>query len=112
MITVEYAEEAWFFPQRVILVIASIAAVFYTSNELDVPPNGRFWTLVPDGNVLSRDALSPVTPTGLEWLDGRNQPILTTMMLAGRRLVRVYGFGAQMRIFPPEVIVWVVFVDS
>ena len=28
-----------------ILRIASIAAMFYTSKELDDPPNGRFWTL-------------------------------------------------------------------
>ena len=51
MIAVEYDEEARFFHQRVILRVASIAAMFYTSKEMDDPPNGRFWTLTPDGDV-------------------------------------------------------------
>ena len=50
--------------------------------------------------------------TGLVWLEGRNQPILTTMMLAGHRPERVYGSGAQMCIFSPEVIVWAGFRGS
>ena len=45
MITLIYAEEARFFLQCVILGIGSIAAMFYTTKELDDPPNGRFWTL-------------------------------------------------------------------
>ena len=45
------------------------------------------------------------------WLNGRNKPILTTMMLAGHRWVRVHGFGVQRQIFSPTVIVWAVFVD-
>ena len=101
MITVEYAEEARFFLQRVILRIASIVAMFYTSKELDDPPNGRFWTLSPDGDVHPETLLAPAA-TGLVWLDGRHHPFLRTMMLAGHRLVRVYGFGAQMRIFSLE----------
>ena len=100
MITVEYAEEARFFPQRVILRTASINAMFYTSIELDDPPYGRFWTLTPDGDVHPETLLAPAA-TGLVWLDGRHRPIL-----AGHRLVRVYGVGA-----PPEVSVWSVFVD-
>ena len=110
MVTVEYAEEARFFPQRVILRVASTAAMFYISKELDDPPSGRFWTLTPDGDLHPEMLLIP-SATGLVWLDGKDQPILTTMMLAGHRLVRVYRFGAQMRIFSPEVIVWAVFVD-
>ena len=43
MIAVEYEEEARFIPQRVFFRIASIAAMFYTSKEMDGPPNGRFW---------------------------------------------------------------------
>ena len=102
MITVEYAEEARFFPQRVIVWISSIAAMFCTSQELDDPPSGRFWTLSPDGDVHPETLLAPEL-TGFVWLDGRRQLILTTMMLAGHRLVRFYGFLAQMRIFTPEV---------
>ena len=109
MIRVEYAEEARFFHQRVIERIASKAAMFCTSKELE-PPNGRFWTLSPDGNVHPETRLAPAVP-GLARLDKRHQPFLTTMMLAGHRLVRVDGFGAQMRIFSPEVTVWAVFVD-
>ena len=55
---------------------------------------------------VSRDALRPVSNR----VDGRNKPILTTMMLAGHRLVRVYGFGVQRKVFSPKVIVWAVFV--
>ena len=94
MTTVEYAEGARFFLQRVILRIASIAAMFYTSKRLDDPPSGRFWTLIPDGNVYPEMPSVP-SAKGLVWLDGRNKSILTTMMLVGHRLVRVYGFGAQ-----------------
>ena len=82
MIKVECAEEARFFPQRVISRIASIAAKFYTSKRLDDPPSGRFWTLIPDGNVYPEMLLVP-SATGSVWLDGRNKPILTTMTLGG-----------------------------
>ena len=88
--------------------IAAVA-VFYTSEELDDPPNGRFWTLSPDGDVHPETLLAPAA-TGLAWLGVRHHPILTTKMLAGHRLVRVCGLGAQMRIFSPEVTVWAVFI--
>ena len=68
MIAVEFEEEARFFLQRMIFKVALMAAMFYTSKELDDPPNGRFWTLTPDGDV------HPDTATGLVWLDGKNQP--------------------------------------
>ena len=111
MITVEYAEEASFFPQRVISWIASIAAMLYTSKELDDPPNGRFWTLSPDGDVHPESLKAPAAAE-LVWVDGRQQLILTTMMVAGHRLVRVYGFGAQnAQFFSLVVAVWAVFVD-
>ena len=82
MITVEYAEGVRFFPLRVILRIASIASMFYTSKELDDPPNGRFWTLTPDGDVYP-ETLSVPSATGLVWTDGRRHLFVTTMMLAG-----------------------------
>ena len=110
MITVEYAEEARLFPQRVVLWVASIAAMFSTSKELDDLPSGRFWTLSPDGDVHPPTLLTPAA-TGLVRLYGRHQPLLTTMMHAGHRLVRVHGLGAQLRIFSPEFTVWAVFVD-
>ena len=82
MIKVECAEEAKFFPQRAILSIALIVANFHTSKRLDDPPSGRFWTLIPDGNVYPEMLLVP-SATGFVWLDGRNKPILTTMTLGG-----------------------------
>ena len=85
MIAVEYEEQGRFFPQRVILRIASIAAMFYTSKEMDDPLNGRFWTLTPDGDVRPDMLLVP-SAAGSVWLDGRNKPILTTMMVVGHRL--------------------------
>ena len=109
MITAEYAEEARFFLQRVISWIASIAAMFYTAKESDDPPNGRIWTLSPDGDVHPETLLASAA-TGLVWLDGRHQHILTTLMVAGHRSVRVYGFGVQRRNFSPKVIVLAVFV--
>ena len=56
MITVEYAD---------------------TSKELGDPPNGRFWTLTPDGDVHP-ELLSVPSATGIVCLDGRNQPNLPT----------------------------------
>ena len=85
MITVEYEEEARFFPQRLILRIASIAAMFHNSRRMGEPPNSFFWTLTPDVDVYP-EMLSVPSATGLLWLDGRNKPILTTMMVAGHRL--------------------------
>ena len=109
MITVENEEEARFFPQRLILRIASIAAMFHNSRRMGEPPNSFFWTLTPDGDV--HPEMLPVPPaTGLVWLDGKTKPVLTTMMVAGHRLVRVYGFGVQRRIFSPKVIVRAVLV--
>ena len=84
MITVEYEEEARFFPQRLILRIASIAAMFHNSRRMGEPPNSFFWTLTPDADVYPEMRLVP-SATGLLWLDGRNKPILTTMMVAGHR---------------------------
>ena len=102
MTAVEYDEDPRFFSQRVIFGIASISSMFYTSKELDDPPNGRFWTLTPDGD-MHPDTFSVPSATGLVWLDGKNQPILTTMMLAGHRFVRVHGFGVQRQIFSRTV---------
>ena len=104
MIAVEYEEEARFFHQRVILRIASIAAMFYTSKEMDDPPNGAFGLSLHTATCFQR-CFQSRQQTGLVWLDGRNKLSLTTMMLAGHCLVRVYGFGVQMQIFFPEVIV-------
>ena len=75
MITEVYAEEVSFFPQRVILRAASIAAMFYTSKKLDDSPSGRFWTLIQDGNVYPEMPSVP-SATGFGWFDGRNKPIL------------------------------------
>ena len=83
--------------------------MFYTSKEMDNTPHGHFWTLAPNGDVYPVLLLVP-SATGLVWLDERNKPILTTMMLAGHLLVRVYGFGVQRRIFSPKVIVLAVCV--
>ena len=41
-----------------------MAVMFYTSKELDDPPNGRFWTLIPDGDVHPEKLLAP-SATGL-----------------------------------------------
>ena len=70
MITVEYEEEARFFPQRLILRIASIAAMFHNSRRVGEPPNSFFWTLTPDVDVYPEMLLVP-SATGLLWLDGR-----------------------------------------
>ena len=83
--------------------------MFYTAKEPDDPPNGRFWPLSPDGDVHPETLLAPAA-TGLVWLDGRHQHILTTLMVAGHRSVRVYGFGVQRRNVSPKVIVLAVFV--
>ena len=85
MITVEYAEEARF------LRVASMAAMFSLPGS---------WTLTPDGDVHPELLLVP-SATGLVCLDGRNQPILTTTMLAGHRLVKFVDFGVQRQIFSP-----------
>ena len=52
-ITVENAEEARFFSQRVILRTASTAAMFYTPRRLNDP------TLTQDGNVYPEMLLVP-----------------------------------------------------
>ena len=76
MVGVEYEGEAGLFHQRLIL-----RTVY--PEILQVPP-----------------------ATGLVWLNQMNDPILTTVMPAGRCLERVYGFGAHRRIsLSPEVIV-------
>ena len=57
MITVEYEEEATrFFPQRLLLRIASTAAMFHT-RRMDEPPNGLFW----QWRRVPRDASSTVS---------------------------------------------------
>ena len=81
MITVEHEDEARFFLQRAILRILSIAATLYTSKELDNPPNGRFWTISPDGDVQRRFCVA-------------------------RRVAPTYSDD-----FRPEVTVWAAFVD-
>ena len=67
MISVEYEEEARFFAQRVILRKASIHAMLCTSVAMDDPPNVRFWTLTPDGDVYQEMLLVP-SASGLVWL--------------------------------------------
>ena len=94
MFTVEYEEEARFFHQGLILEIASIAAMFHNSRKMSEPPNSSPWTLTPDGDVYPEMLLVP-SATGSVWIDGKNKPILTTMMIAGHRLVRFYGFGVS-----------------
>ena len=99
---VEYEEEARFFPTR------DFKDSFDSRHVLHLSKDGR-WTLAPNVDVYPEMLLVP-SATGSVWLDGRNTPNLTTMMVAGHRLVRVYGFGAQRRIFSPRVVVWEVFV--
>ena len=77
MITVEYAEEARFFHQRVILWTSSTAATFCTSKELDDPSSGRFWTLSPDCDVHPETLLASAA-TWARMALWRHQPILTT----------------------------------
>ena len=36
-----------------------LSAMFHTSKELDDPPNCRFWTLTPDGDVYPDTLLVP-----------------------------------------------------
>ena len=73
--------------------------MFYTSKELGRPSERPLLdSLSPDGDAHPETLFAPAA-TGLVWLDGRHHPILTTMMLAGPRLVRVYGFGPQNAIF-------------
>ena len=71
--------------------------------------NSSSWTLNPDGVVYQEMLLVP-SSTGLVWLDGKNKPFLTTMMVAGLRLVRVYGVGVERRIFSSKIIVRAVLV--
>ena len=86
--------EAGLFHQRLILRTAAIAAMLNTTRKR-CDSHSR-WRRV------SRDPASFAS----EWLNEMNDPILTTMMPAGRRLERVYGFGALRRIsLSPEVIV-------
>ena len=60
IITVAYEGEARFFHQRLILGIASIAAMFHHSRRMGEPRNGLFWTLTPDSDVYPEMLFSPV----------------------------------------------------
>ena len=105
MIAVEYEEEAGLFHQRLILRTASKASMFNTTGRMCESPNGLLWILIPDGDVYP-EILQVPPATGLVWLDERNEPVLTTMMPAGRRLDQVYKIGAHWRVLlSPEVIV-------
>ena len=70
MITVEYEEEARFFPQSDFEDSFDSGHLLHFK-KLDDPPSVRFWTLIPDSDVYPEMPLVP-SATGRVWLDGRN----------------------------------------
>ena len=61
-----------FFHQKLILGIASMAAMFYNSRRMCEPPNSSSWTVTPNGDAHPEMRSVP-SATGFVLRDGRNE---------------------------------------